>query len=156
MVTTPDGKKLVVTEPEDRIACAINEQNLFTLPARFAPDGSPVSTDFLDVSRYAGQEVELYFGLVGGTSSGCTLAIEGIRFVTVPIPKLAATVVGDQVRLQWPAAATGWVPQHNPGLEPENWQDVPLPETITPVDGVVTFERIRLPTKEFFRLRRVE
>lgn len=140
----------------DLIACAVNEQNLFTLPARFAPDGSPVSTDFLDISAYAGQEVELYFGLVGGTSSGCTLAIDGIRFVTIPIPKLAATMVGDQVRLQWAAAATGWIPQHNPGLMPEGWQDVPLPEAITAVDGVVTLERPRLPTKEFFRLRRVE
>src|SRR5690606_34933966 len=72
---------------DDLIVCAVNEQNVFTLPARFAPDNSPVSTDFLDISAHAGQQVELYFGLVGGTSQGCTLAIDGIRFVTIPNPK---------------------------------------------------------------------
>lgn len=141
---------------EDQIVCAINEQNLFTLPARFAPDGSPESTDFLDISAYAGQEVELYFGLVGGTSSGCALAIDGIRFVTVPLPKLSATVTGDQVRLNWPVAATGWIPQRNPGLAPEGWEDVALPETITTADGVVTLDTPRSLPREFFRLRRVE
>jgi hypothetical protein len=141
---------------DDLIVCAINEKNLFTLPARFAPDNSPVSTDFLDVSAYAGQQVELYFGLVGCTSSGCILAIDGIRFVTIPTPKLAVTAVGAQVRLQWPAAATGWIPQRNSSLEPENWEDVTLPETITAINGVVTLERSRLPGKEFFRLRRVD
>ncbi len=147
----------VTGEPgQDVIACALNEQNLFTLPARFAPDDSPVSTDFLDVSAFAGQEVELYFGLVGGTSIGCALAIDGVRFVTIPTPILAASVVGDQVRLEWPAAAVGWIPQHSPGLSPENWQDVPLPESMTAFDGVFTFERPRLPAKEFFRLKRVE
>ena len=141
---------------EDQIVCAINEKNLFTLPARFTPDNSPVSTDFLNISVYAGQEVGLYFGLVGGTSSGCTLAIDGIRFVTIPTPKLAAAVVGDQVRLQWPAAATGWIPQHNSSLAPENWEDVALPENLATGDGVVTLNRRRTLQTEFFRLRRVE
>ena len=100
--------------------------------------------------------MEIYFGLVGGTSSGCTLAIDGIRFVTVPVPKLSATAVGDQICLNWPVAAAGWVLQRNPGLAPESWEDVTLPETVTAVDGVVTLERPRLPTKEFFRLRRAE
>lgn len=141
---------------DDQIACAINEQNLFTLPARFAPDDSPVSTDFLDVSEYAGQQVELYFGLVGGTSSGCTLAIDGIRFVTMPTPKLAATVLGDQARLYWPAAAVGWTLQRNPGLAPEGWQDVALPDTVKAADGVVTLDLPRSMQMEFFRLRRTE
>jgi hypothetical protein len=141
---------------DDQIVCAINEQNLITLPARFAPDGSPVSSDFLDISAYAGQQVEVYFGLVGGTSSGCTLAIDGIRFVTVPTPKLAAIVEGDQIRLNWPAAASGWVLQRNPGLSPENWEDIVLPESVTTADGVVTLNRPRSLQMEFFRLRRVE
>jgi hypothetical protein len=141
---------------EDQIACAINEQNLFTLPARFAPDDSPMSTDFLDVSAYAGQQVELYFGLVGGTSSGCTLSIDGIRFVTIPTPKLAATVIGEQVRLNWPAAAVGWGLQRNPNLAVDGWEDVPLPESVLIEDGVVTLFRPRSLQMEFFRLRRLE
>ena len=147
----------VTGEPEDdKIACAVNDQNVFTLPAKFAPDGETVSTDLIDVSSYAGQTVELFFGLTGGTSTSCGVAIDGIRFVTIPLPQLAVSAIGEQVRLQWPAAATGWVPQRNPGLESENWEDVTLPETVTAVDGVLTLERPRLPGKEFFRLRRAE
>lgn len=147
----------VTGEPgEDKIACAINDKNIFTLPAKFAPDGEPVSTDLIDVSKYAGQTVELFFGLTGGTSTNCTLAIDGIRFVIILVPPLAASVIGNQVRLQWPAAATGWIPQHNPGLAAENWQDVPVSEALAVEEGVVTLERPRLPTREFFRLRRVE
>ncbi len=147
----------VTGEPEeDKIACAVNDQNVFTLPAKFAPDGETVSTDLIDLSSYAGQTVELFFGLTGGTSTSCGLAIDGIRFVTIPLPQLAVSAIGDQIRLQWPAAATGWVPQRNPGLESENWEDVTLPETVTAVGGVVTLERPRLPGKEFFRLRRAE
>jgi hypothetical protein len=147
----------VTGEPaDDLIACAINEKNLFTLPARFVPDGSPVSTDFLDISAYAGQEVELYFGLVGGTSSGCTLAIDGIRFVIIPTPQLAATVIGNQVQIQWPAAASGWVPQRNPGLDPDGWEDITFTEAAALEGGVMTWGKTRLPTKEFFRLRRTD
>lgn len=141
---------------EDLVVCAINGQNLFTLPARFAPDDSPVSTDFLDISAYAGQEVELYFGLVGGTSSGCTLAIDGIRFVTIPMPKLAATASGENVKLEWPAAAAGWKLQRNSGLAPEDWEDVILPETVEVENGIITLERPKAPYKEFFRLKRAE
>lgn len=35
---------------EDRIVCAINDQNAFNLPAKFAPDNVPSSTDLIDVS----------------------------------------------------------------------------------------------------------
>lgn len=139
---------------EDRIACAIEDQNLFTLSAKFAPDGTPVSTDLLDVSQYAGQEVELYFGLVGGTSSGCEVSIDGVRFITIPTPKLAATVEGNQVILKWPAAATGWRLQRNESLAPATWEDVVLPPEAQVADGVVTATRSRTADREFFRLKR--
>jgi hypothetical protein len=139
---------------DDQIVCAVNEQNLFTLPARFAPDGSPVSTDFLDVSAYSGQEVELYFGLVGGTSSGSTLSIDGLRFVTVPLPALEAAVTGNQVRLTWPAAASGWVPQRNATLDPGTWEDVSLDGSAVTEEGTVVLDRPKTLEREFFRLRR--
>jgi hypothetical protein len=147
----------VTGEPgEDKIACAVNDLNVFTLPAKFAPDGEPVSTDLIDVSQYAGQTVELFFGLTGGTSTDCGVAIDGIRFVTIPMPQLAVAVLGDQVRLQWPAAATGWIPQRNTGLDPAAWEDVVLPEALAAADGVLTLDRPRSLQMEFFRLRRVE
>lgn len=147
----------VTGEPvKDKIACAVNDKNVFALSAKFAPDGETVSTDLIDISRYAGQTVELFFGLTGGTSTNCGLAIDGIRFVTIPKPQLAVSVIGNQVRLQWPAAATGWVPQRTRGGQPANWIDVTLPETMMVENGIVTLDTPQLWKKEFFRLKRVE
>ena len=115
-----------------------------------------MSTDFLDVTASAGQEVELYFGLVGGTSSGCMLAIDGLRFVTVPMPRLAAEFADNQIILKWPAAASGWVPQRNDSLDPQIWEDIPLGDAITISDGIVVLTRPQNGTREFFRLRRLE
>ncbi len=139
---------------EDRIACAINEQNLFTLPAKFAPDGSPVSTDMMDVSAYAGQTVELFFGLAGGTSTDCEVAIDGIRFITIPKPKMAMTRVGVNVQVKWPAAASGWVMESSTTLAPGSWQAEPLTTGVTAESGVLTLEQTPTSAKKFYRLRR--
>jgi hypothetical protein len=147
----------VTGEPvKDKITCAVNDKNVFALSAKFAPDGETVSTDLIDISRYAGQKVEFFFGLTGGTSTNCGLAIDGIRFVTIPKPQIAVTVIGDQVRLQWPAAATGWVPQRNQGGQPAIWIDVALTDTMTVENGIVTLDTPILWKNERFRLRRVE
>ena len=109
----------VTGEPqEDCVACAINGQNVFSLPAKFAPNASPVSTDLLDVSAYAGQTIELFFGLVGSTSTSCALTVDGIRFVTIPLPKLAVVANGPKVSIKWPAAAVSWILEESEALAP--------------------------------------
>lgn len=137
---------------DDRIVCAIGGENIFNLPARFAPDGSPVSTDMLDISAYAGQTVEVFFGLVGGTSTGCAVTVDGLRFILIPEPTLRARLVGPNVELAWPAAAVGWTPEASDTLASDNWQPVPM-TGVTRVEGVAT---LQLPdsTRKFFRLRR--
>ena len=130
---------------EDRIACAINDLNVFALPAKFAPDGQPVSTDMIDVSAYAGQSIELFFGLTGGTSTNCEVAIDGLRFITAPPPKVA---------LKWPAAASGWVLESSETLVPANWQTVSTASGVTVESGVVTLEELMSGAQRFYRLRR--
>jgi hypothetical protein len=138
---------------EDSIACAVNGQNVFALQAKFAPDGSPVSTDMIDVSAFAGQTVELFFGLVGGTSTNCTAAIDGIRFITIPQPAVKVDVVGQDARVSWPAAAMGWVLESSDTLAPESWQAVP-PDGVVVVDGIASIIEPRSDQKRFYRLRR--
>lgn len=139
---------------EDRIACAINEQNLFSLPAKFAPDGSPVSTDMMDVSAYAGQTVELFFGLSGGTSTDCEVAIDGIRFITIPKPKVALGLAAANVQVKWPAAASGWVLESTTTLSPADWQAEPLDAGVSAESGVLTLEQPINSSRKFYRLRR--
>ena len=138
---------------EDRIVCAINDQNVFNLPAKFAPDHVPSSTDLIDVSAFAGQDIELLFGLTGSTSINCEVAIDGIRFVTVPTPKVGVAASGANVAVKWPAAASGWVLEATDSLTTPNWQPV-LMTGVTVDQGVATVEQPVAAPKKFFRLRR--
>ena len=137
----------------DSIACAVNGKNIFTLPAKFAPDGSPVSTDMMDISAYAGQSVELFFGLVGGTSTNCQVAIDGIRFITIPQPKVGLAASGANVAVKWPAAAVGWILETSDTLAPNSWQPVPM-TGVTVGQGVATIVQPGSGPKRFYRLRR--
>ena len=138
---------------DDSIASAVNGQNIFTLPAKFAPDGSPVSTDMLDISAYAGQSVELFFGLVGGTSTNCQVAIDGIRFIIIPQPKVGIAVSGANVAVKWPAAAVGWILETSDTLAPNSWQPVPM-TGVTVGQGVATIVQPVSGSQRFYRLRR--
>ena len=139
---------------EDRIVCAINDQNVFNLPAKFAPDNVPSSTDLIDVSAFAGQDIELFFGLAGGTSTNCEVAIDGVRFITVPQPKIGIVKAAPNLLLKWPAAAAGWFLEATDSLAPANWQPVPMDAGVTVDSGVVTFAQPIAGTRKFYRLRR--
>ena len=145
----------VTGEPqEDCVACAVNGQNVFALPAKFAPDGSPVSTDMLDVSAYAGQSVEFFFGLVGGTSTNCAVTVDGIRFITIPPPKVGIVANGANTAVKWPAAAVGWILETSDTLAAGSWQPVPL-AGVTVEQGVATIAQPVVGPRKFYRLRRV-
>ena len=138
---------------EDRVVCAINDQNVFNLPEKFAPDNVPSSTDLIDVSAFAGQDIELLFGLTGGTSTNCEAAIDGIRFVTMPTPKVGVVASGPNVAVKWPAAASGWVLESTDSLTAPNWQPVPMTGVVVD-QGVATVEQAVSGPTTFFRLRR--
>ena len=144
----------VTGEPqEDCVACAVNGQNVFALPAKFAPDGSPVSTDMMDVSAYAGQSVEFFFGLVGGTSTNCAVTVDGIRFITIPQPKVGIVVNGANTAVKWPAAAVGWILETSDTLAADSWQVVPLAGVMVE-QGVATLVQPVVVSRKFYRLRR--
>lgn len=140
---------------QDLIVCAVDDQNVFTLPARFAPDGQIVSTDLIDISDCAGKTVEFFFGLTGGTSVNCELAIEGVRFIRLPTPKLAIKREGGgSGGVKWPAAATGWSLQYSDTLDSDSWMDVPPDAQISVEAGVSTFPFSTENGQIFFRLKK--
>jgi len=140
---------------DDRVVCAINEMNVFSLAAKFAPAGVPSSTDLIDVSAFAGQDIELFFGLAGGTSTNCEVAIDGIRFITIPHPKIGIVDAAPNLLLKWPAAATGWVLEATDSLALPDWQPVPMATSVTVDSGVVTFQQPKTSAQKFYRLRRM-
>ena len=138
---------------DDRIACAVNGQNVFTLPAKFAAEGEVMSTDMMDVSAFAGQSIEVFFGLVGGTSPDCEVAIDGLRFITIPTPKVGIGFAGAGADVKWPAAASGWVLEATDSLDTPNWQPVPM-TGVTVEQGVATVPQPINAAARFYRLRR--
>ena len=138
----------------DCIVCAINNQNVFNLPAQFAPDNVPSSTDQIDISSLAGQDIELFFGLSGGTSVNCQLAIDGIRFTTIPLPTIGLVDMGANMGIKWPAAATGWILESSDSLASGSWQTVSTPNGVAVASGVITLQQPKISNRLFYRLRR--
>lgn len=145
----------IIGDPvDDRIQFAVNGMNLFSLAASLMPDEEMVSLDPIPIRDYAGQTVELYFGLTGGTSAGCQLDVEGLRFVVQQNPSLALTKNGVDSVIQWPAGAPDWTPQVNTSLDPLGWQDLPLDTLLNIENG-----KVNIPTQVngkhlFYRLKK--
>ena len=139
---------------EDCVVCAINEQNLFSLPLKFAPDGMMVSTDMMDVSAYAGQNVEIMFGLAGGTSTTAELTVDGLRIISVPAPQLKVQAEGNQVALRWPAAATGWLLEASDNLTAGSWQAISPGAVVTVDNGDIILTETVDRVRRYYRLRR--
>lgn len=138
---------------DDVIVCSVNNNNVFALPARLVPGETIVSTDLLDITAHSGETVELYFGMIGGTSSGCTLTVQGVRFITLPEPWLGVSSTDEHVRLEWPAAAAGWIPQRSSTLENGGWLDIEPEGQWINEDGIMSLQLPRLREEEFFRLK---
>ena len=90
----------------------------------------------------------------GGTSTDCEAAIDGVRFITIPQPKIGIVEAAPNLLLKWPAAAAGWFLEATDSLAPPNWQPVPMDAGVTVDSGVVTFEQPTAGAQKFYRLRR--
>lgn len=136
----------------DSLAAGINGTNIFSLATRFMPTDVPLNSGALDVSRYAGQTVEMFFGVVGGTSTNANLTVDGIRFYQPVSPTLQAAKMGSQATVTWPVSAPDFVLESTPSLTGTNqWS------AVTNALGVLDFQ-YRLTNDaagvRFFRLRK--
>ncbi len=86
---------------DDVLVCGIDTNALFSLEAKYIPTNYVSSSRFLDVSAWAGTTNELFFGLMGGTSTNATLRIDNIRFYSFqpPIADFVAAPTGDPAAL---------------------------------------------------------
>ncbi|MBI5387979.1 MAG: carboxypeptidase regulatory-like domain-containing protein [Verrucomicrobia bacterium] len=139
---------------DDSVVCGVNGTNVFTLQTKLLAEAVPTSSSLIDVSAYAGSNVELFFGLLGGTSTNCSVTVENIRFSVLPPPALSMVLAGGQCLVRWLASASGFVLESTEALSETNavWT------TVTNAPAVVDF--LNMVTNDvgggsrFYRLRR--
>ena len=137
----------------DLLSASIGGTNVFALEARFMPTNTALNSGPIDVSQWAGQTVELFFGLVGGTSTNASVALNGMRFYNVVAPFLTAQVSGNNTVIQWPLSANGYVLETTADLTATNsWITVTNVPTIVDLQNTVT--NPISGGKKFYRLRK--
>ena len=137
----------------DVVSASINSTNVFALAAAYIPTNQTMHSGSIDVRRWAGQNVELFFGLLGGTTTNATLTVEAMRFYTPAAPTLAAQTSGNSLVLNWPPAATGYVLETRTNLTAADaWTVVTNVPAIVGLQNTVTNDISA--GSHFYRLRK--
>ncbi|MEI6568414.1 MAG: hypothetical protein WCR20_17175, partial [Verrucomicrobiota bacterium] len=63
---------------EDMLTANIGGTNMFALEAKFMPKNATLNSGPIDVTPWAGKTVELFFGLIGGTSTNVSIVVNGM------------------------------------------------------------------------------
>jgi hypothetical protein len=87
---------------QDSFQAALNNQNIFTLETVLIQTNVGMNSGMIDVSQYAGQQVQLFLGIVGGTSTNATATVGNILFYSAAPPTLQIQLAGTNVMLSWP------------------------------------------------------
>ncbi len=133
----------------DRVVAGINDTNLFSLATQFITTNTVMTSGALFVDRWAGQDVELFFGIAGGTSTNAAVSVQNIRFLGLPLPVLVAENVGPDRVLSWTESAPGFVLEFSTNLT-----DAGPWSAQTNVGGYVGQRVFTNQTTGFYRLRR--
>ncbi len=137
---------------DDVIVCGLGTNNLFSLEAKYVPTNGVSASRLIDVTAWMGATNELFFGLMGGTSTNATVQIENIRFYSLQPPQLQiANAAGGTVRLTWPATAGGYVVETATALAAADWTALTNAPTLTA--DRYTLTNGASDAVRFFRLR---
>ena len=120
---------------EDSFQVALGGTNILSLETSLIQTNVTLSSGLIDVSPYAGQQVELFLGIVGGTSTNAALTVSDFQFYVTLSPALQIQLAGTNVVLTWPLSATGYVVQKTDKLAP-----TPSWTTVTNVPAIVDFQ----------------
>jgi hypothetical protein len=101
---------------QDSFQAALNNQNIFTLETVLIQTNVGMNSGMIGVSQYAGQQVELFLGIVGGTSTNVTATVGNIMFYSAAPPTLQIQLAGTNVVLSWPLWAANYSLETNDKL----------------------------------------
>jgi pimeloyl-ACP methyl ester carboxylesterase len=93
---------------QDSFQAALNNQNIFTLETVLIQTNVGMNSGLIDVSQYAGTNVQLFLGIVGGTSTNATMTVGNILFYSEAPPVLQIQMAGTNVVLTWPLWAANY------------------------------------------------
>ena len=123
----------------DSFDAALNGTNVFSLATSLIQTNVTMNSGLIDVSSYAGQNVELFLGIVGGASTNTILTVSGIRLYSVMPPLLQVQMSGNNFVLSWPLSAADYVLQTSTNLTDTNsWTAVPNVPAIMNLQNAVT------------------
>jgi len=125
---------------------------VFAQPLKHIKDGARAASPPIDVSRSAGAQAEMGWGVLGGTSAGLQVTVENIRFLSFGPPDLMCERKPEGLDLSWPLTAASYRLETSPTLSPSRWERLStVPET-----GLNRY-RVRVDWtggERYFRLRR--
>lgn len=136
----------------DSFVFGINGSNLLEIETRHLPQGQPVASGPIDVTAWNGQTVELFFGVVGGTSTNASITVQNLHFNFLTPVELQIAKAGNVVTLSWPVTAAGYQLESTAELgAAASWT------AVTNAPGIAGFEQVftnvLTGTNQFFRLR---
>ncbi|NOS69071.1 MAG: hypothetical protein HOP33_03990 [Verrucomicrobia bacterium] len=123
----------------DRFAAALNGTNVLSLETSLIETNVTMNSGLIDVSSYAGQQVELFFGIVGDTSTNANVTVSSIRFYSLIAPSLQIQILGTNAVVTWPLFGTGYFLQATTNLTAtSSWSDVTNQPVIANLQYTVT------------------
>lgn len=138
---------------EDLLSASIGGINVFASEARFMPTNTTLNSGPIDVSRWASQTVEFFFGVLGATSTNANMTLSGMRFYQVEAPTLNAELLGNGLSVSWPATFADYVLESKPGFAGSNqWLTVTNVPALRGLRNVVT--NSVSDWERFYRLKR--
>ena len=137
---------------QDSFQAALQGTNILSVETSLIQTNVTFNSGLINVSQYAGTNVVLFLGIVGGTSTNAQLTVSDIQFYSVALPSLQAQVLNNKLIASWPLAAAGFTLQTSTNLTATNsWTtitNVPaivnLQNAVTnPVSGGMRFYRLK-------------
>lgn len=137
----------------DSVVFGANGTNLFSLQTKFLAEGVTVNSGLRDISTYAGRTVELFFGVLGGTSTNAQVTVDAIRFHQIVPPNLVAASNGEVATVSWPTSAGAFVLESTLALAGINeWTAVTNAPAVVDAQYTLTNDA---SGARFFRLRKL-
>jgi len=119
----------------DSFQAALNGTNVLSLETVLIQTNVTLNSGLIDVSQYAGTNVELFLGIVGGTSTNAQLTVSDLQFYSAALPSLQAQPGGGNLMLSWPLSAQNFSLQTTTNLaDPNSWV------TLTNVPAIVNLQ----------------
>lgn len=123
----------------DSFEAALNGTNVLSLETLLIQTSVTLNSGLIDVSQYAGAEVELFLGIVGGTSTNAELTVSDIQFYSAALPSLQVQGGNTNLVLSWPFSAQNFNLQSTSNLfDPTSWVTLSNAPAIVNLQNTIT------------------